>query len=253
MKINIFKKIAFSSFLFSFFFFLITSAHAATPTPAPSGNQVPQEEADLERIQRIKELVASKVAELNLVEKKGIIGTVREITGMKIVVMDLKGSSRQIDVDELTKFGISKTSNGISDLTKGTMYSFVGLYNKETKRLLARNVGNVSAVPAHFEGAITSVDSKNFQISIVNEKGEKKNVDIESSTKTSLANANGDLLKSGFSKLEPNTRILAIGFWDRNDKNLLAAVRIIHFEDVPPSKEMQSHVSLNPDSDSEAN
>lgn len=219
---------------------------AATPTPAaPSRNEVPQEAADLEKIQRIKDLVASKVAELNLVEKRGIIGTIREVTNMKVVVTDLKGNSRQIDVDELTKFNVSKTTSGISDLKKGTTYSFVGLYNKETRILLARSINSASSIPAHFEGAIVSLDKSQYQLEVVNEKGEKRKVDIQNSTKTSLAAAEGDLLKSGFSKLSVNERLLAIGFWDKKDSNLIAAIRVIHFEDVPPSKQMQSHIPVD--------
>ncbi len=218
------------------------SAATSTPTPSPSKNEIPKDSADLEKIQKIKDIVASKVAELNLVEKRGIIGTVKEISGMKITITDIKGDIRQIDVDELTKFNMSKNSTGISDIEKGETYSFVGLYNKETQRLLVRSVNSTSSVPVYFEGAITNLDKKNYQLEVANEKGEVKKVDIENSTKTSLATVEGDLEKSGFSKLEVNERILAVGFWDKKDKNLLSSLRVIHFSDVPPSKEMQSHV-----------
>lgn len=214
------------------------------PTVVPSQNQVPTEAEDIERIQRIKDIVASKVAELNLVEKRGIIGTVKEIDKMEIVIMDIKGSTRQIEVDELTKFNIAKTASDISDLKTGVQYSFVGLYNKETKKLLARTVGNVTGIPVQLEGAISSIEAKEFQIEIVNAKGETKKVDIENSTKTNLASPDGDLVKSGFSKLEENSRILVVGFLDEDDDELITATRVIHFEDVPPSKEMQSHITL---------
>lgn len=220
------------------------SSLAASATPVPSQNSLPEEAADLEKIQRIKDLVASKVAELNLVEKRGIIGTVREVTNMNIVITDLKGHSRQIDVDELTKFNISKTATGISDLEKGKSYSFVGLYNKDTQKLLARTVNNTTSVPVHFEGAIASINEDDYQIVAVNEKGEKKTIDIQNSTKTSLASEDGDLTKSGFSKLETNQRILAVGFWDTKDANLFTATRVIHFETVPPSKKMQSYIDV---------
>lgn len=246
-------RISYILFLVSTFAFLsatsykLSAVHAQTATPkvtvAPSKNEVPKDSADLEKIQKIKDIVASKVAELNLVEKRGIIGTIREITGMKITVTDVKGNTRQIDVDELTKFNLSsKTTSGISDLVKGTTYSFIGLHNKDTQRLLARKVGTTSTIPVFFEGAIKELNEDDFQITIVNEKGESRKVDIQSSTKTSLAATDGDLAKSGFSKLEVNQRVLAIGFPDKKDKDLVSATRLIHFEDVPPSKEMQSHV-----------
>ena len=238
-----------STLLFATFVFLIPSvSYAVTKTPTPTArpsNSVPENGEELEKIQKIKDIVASKVAELNLVEKRGIIAKITEVSGMKLTVTDIKGNIRQIDIDELTKFDISDDDDaGISDLKKGSSYSFIGIYNKETQRLLARNINTVNTVPTYFEGAIESVNEDDFQIVIVNAKGEKKTVDIQSSTKTSLADTGGELIKSGFSKLEQNARVLVIGFPDKKDNTLLSAIRVIHFEDVPPSKEMQSHIKI---------
>ena len=169
--------------------------------------------------------------------------------------IDIKSNTRNIDVDELTKFSISGTKGkdntlGISDLKKDVLYSFVGLYNKDTQRLLARSITEADTIPLFFEGAIFSVDSKEFQIQVVNNKGEKKSVDIQSSTKTSLSTVDGELTKSGFSKLNINERILIIGFADTKDSTLLSASRVIHFKEIPPSKEMQSYIKKG-DDDSE--
>lgn len=238
--------------LLGFFLFTIIAGNsllrislAATPTPKPSQNQVPTDSQELENIQKIKDIVASKVAELNLVEKRGIVGTVTDVSGMKVIISDIKGNSRYIDVDELTKFDFGDDKDmGISDIKKGEKYSFIGIFNKDTQKLLVRTIDSVSTIPVYFEGAIVAVDEDNYQLTVVDEKGEEKKIDIQNSTKTSLASNDGDLTKSGFSKLEKNTRIISIGFLDKKDKNLLAATRVIHFEDVPPSKEMQAHVEV---------
>ncbi len=246
-----FKKTKNLKYLIIGFVVLLTTtyplqpAFGATPTPRPSQNQISSDSAELEKIQKIKDIVAKKVTELNLVEKRGIIGTLKEVSGMQLTITDIKGNIRHFEVDELTKFSFStKTTVGISDLEKGSMYSFVGLYNKETQKLLVRDVDSVDTIPVYFEGAISDVDSDNYQLSVVNERGEKKKVDIQNSTKTSLASTDGNLTKSGFSKLEVNERVLAIGFWDKKDKDLLSTLRIIHFKSVPPSKEMQSHINV---------
>ena len=237
----------FTSFiLLSFVFCLMTTQiFAATPTPRPSQNQISSDSAELEKIQKIKDIVAKKVTELNLVEKRGIIGTLKDVSGMQLTVTDIKGNIRHFEVDELTKFSFStKTTVGISDLEKGSRYSFIGIYNKETQKLLVRDIDSVDTIPVYFEGAISDVDSDNYQLTVVNERGEKKKVDIQNSTKTSLASTDGDLTKSGFSKLAVNERVLAIGFWDKKDKDLLSSLRVIHFKSVPPSKEMQSHINV---------
>ena len=245
-KISIIKFLSIIAVLLSSVFCLMTPSFAATkPTPFPSQNQIASDSSELEKIQKIKNIVAKKVTELNLVEKRGIIGTIKEVSGMQLTITDIKDNIRHFDVDELTKFSFStKASVGISDLQKGSMYAFVGLYNKETQKLLVRDIDSVSTIPIYFEGAIKSVNSNEYQLSVVNAQGVTKKVDIQNSTKTSLATTNGDLEKSGFSKLAVNERVLAIGFWDKKDKDLISTLRIIHFKDVPPSKEMQSHINV---------
>lgn len=241
------KKFAFIIFLLSVVLCLVPAnvIAATTPTVKPSQNQISTNSADLEKIQRIKDIVASKVAELKLVEKRGFIAKATDITNSQVTATDTKGNTRYIDIDELTKFDVtSKGSSGISDMEKGVNYSFVGLYNKESQRLLARKISSVKSLPIYFEGSVVSVDEDEYQIQIVNEKGEKKTVDIQNSTKTNLASVEGDLTKSGFSKIALNDRVLAIGFLDKKDETLIAALRVIHFEDIPPSKEMQSYVKL---------
>lgn len=237
-------------------YWLLTISFAATPSPTITTS--PTNSVDIEKIQRIKDIVASKVAELKLVEKKGIVGKIKENSNMHLIIYDIKGNTRNIDIDELTKFSISGKKGkdntlGVSDLNKDTLYSFVGLYNKETKRLLARAITEADTIPVYFEGAISSVNSKEYQIQVVNNKGEKKSVDIQSSTKTSLSTANGELIKSGFSKLNINERILIIGFADIKDDNLISASRIIHFKEIPPSKEMQQYVKAGNDNNPSGN
>lgn len=242
---NKIKKLITSSFVLLLLYAVsctLSTANAATPTVVPSQNEVPKDSADLEKIQKIKDIVASKVAELNLVEKRGLIGMLKEVNGMRIVITDQNGNNRQIEADELTKFSLVDKNAGISDLKKGERYSFIGLYNKDTQILLARSISTTNTIPVHFEGAILSLNEDDFQIEVVNAKGEKKKIDIQSSTRTSLVSPEADLTKSGFSKLEINSRVLIIGFWDKKDKDLMSATRVIHFEEVPPSKEMQSHV-----------
>lgn len=224
------------------FTIILAAPHAYASTkaaPTPKDSEVATDSSEMQQIQKIKDIVASKVAELNLVEKKGILGKIKETSSTEVTITDLNGDIQMIDIDELTKFGDSsddKSSFGVSDLQKGTLYSFVGLYNKDTQHLLARNVQEVKTIPVYFEGAILSIDNENYQITVVNKNGEKKNIDIESSTKTKLLDDAGDLQKSGFSKLETGQRVIVIGFTDKTDSNLISASRIIAFENIPPAQ-----------------
>lgn len=224
------------------------NAQTKTPTPTVAKN-TPTESEEIKNIERIKDIVASRVAELNLVEKKGIIGTVQEADNSQVTIKDTKGNTRIIEVDELTNFDGGSDdkddSFGVTDLAKGTLYSFVGSYNKDTKRLLARKISQPTSIPLSIDGVITEIDAKGFQITITDADGKEKKVDIENSTKTfSLEDGDEEAVKSGFTKLEVGQRIIVTGFGDKTDKELMSASRIIHFIDLPPSKKMQQYVEL---------
>lgn len=206
-----------------------------TPTTAPSANQVPESDEEIERVQRIKDIVASKVAELNLVEKKGVIATVSEVSSTEIKAVDYKNKNIVVDVDELTKFNFEDEDFGISDLETGKIYSFVGLYNKDSGKLLARFISQPKSIPNYLEGAISEIDDDDFQITIVNAEGKSTIVDIETSTDIMLVGEQGKLDKSGFSTFEIGQRVIAAGFTKNNE---FLVTRVIHFEQIPPAVEV---------------
>lgn len=225
---------------------------AKSPTPSP--NNISPTDSEIEKIQKIKDMVASKVAELKLVEKKGLLGKVVETSTNQITISDLENNNRIIDVDELTKF-VSNDPNarsfGISDLKEGNLISAVGLYNKETKRLLARFVYLTKKPPVQFSGTITDKDKVNYTLTVENKSKEIKTIDIETSTKTTIYQKNYGLLKSGFSKTGVEDEVLVTGYYDLKDKNVLIADRIMVISDLiskpsPSSNPSPSQTILSP-------
>lgn len=93
-----------------------TSLFAATTTPTPKqttpspkptltkAEQDASESAEQDTIEKIKEMVASKVSKLNLVEKKGVLGTVKDVSNTQITIETPTKTQRFVDIDELTKF-----------------------------------------------------------------------------------------------------------------------------------------------------
>lgn len=252
------KKIFYSSITFINIITIIiiitgvSLAQNSTPSATPKSPKVElvsTDAAELERIQKIKEMVAKKVKELKLVEKRGIIGRVKEVTNnTQITIVDRENQSRIIDIDELTKFqddtssskstSSGKVAFGISDIKSGDILSFIGLYNKDTKRMLARVVSKAKSIPLYAEGIVKEKDVKNFTFDIVGSSGKIKIINVQTSTKTQTASKNGNIKKSGYTKIKIGERVLAAGFEDPEDKNMINATRIIHFEDVSPSSEM---------------
>lgn len=186
--------------------------------------------------------LASKVAELNLVEKRGLIGTVTNTSDLQLIINDLNKEPFIIDVDELTKFASSSaeedSSFGISDLSKGDIVGILGLYNKQTRRTLARFI-EILILPKVITGAIVGVDDENFAIDVVANDNTTYTVDVETSTKSSSYTKKGDLVKSGFSKFAPGQHILVRGFPAKNNPKKITATRIVTFPEIPKNPQIK--------------
>ena len=227
------NKLLLSFFVFCSLFLVIPLAHAASPT------SIPQDDTAV-RDQLITN-IASRVAQLKLVEKRGIIGIVNETTNTQITITDSRGNIRFIDVDELTKFSnlTGSGSFGISDITKDMTIGVLGLYNKESRRILARFV-NVMTVPTIIHGGVIIKDSVNYSLNVVTEDGKQITVDVENLTRTNSFTQKGGLVRSGFSKITENNDITVIGVLNKNSKDTLTATKIIFFPEIPISPKINS-------------
>jgi len=215
-------------------FLSATPAYAASPTPTDKTTPTPSTKPAISeklnnQINELKEKIASRVSELNLVEKRGMIGVVTEVSGNKITLTDVAGKTRIVDVDEITKFSsASNKSFGLSDITKGTKLSVLGLYNKQSKRILARFI-NTTIDPTFLSGSISELDAKNFFITMTTTEQKQVKIDVQTSTKLLTASKDGDLNKFGFSKLEVGDRITVVGYPDKKDAKIIVGDRVITY------------------------
>lgn len=185
-----------------------------------------------EKVDELKDKVASRVAELNLVEKRGIVGVVEKVEGNQITINDLKNNTRIIDTDELTKFSSEDNSSfDISDLKKGSQISILGIYNKDSQRLLARFVNDIT-IPVFINGVISQANEEDFTLTVVTVDGTKYLIDIERVSKT-FSYVDGDLETSGFSKITSGENVVLSGFKNTKEKNRITASRLIYFPGVP--------------------
>jgi hypothetical protein len=183
-------------------------------------------------VDQIKNKVASRVAELKLVEKRGIVGIVESVDNNQIRINDLNGKTRIIDVDELTKFSSSDSDNfDISYISKGTKISTIGLYNKESERLLARFVNEIN-IPIFLAGVISDKNNYEFTLELITEDGKNYNIDIENTTK-SYSISGEELENTGFSKMDLLKNALVFGFKDPKNENRISATKIIVFPQLP--------------------
>lgn len=206
----------------------------SSPTPLPkSTKDTPPSSADI--INELKEKIASKVAQLKLVTRKGTIGTVTDVSNAQITLEDLQNKKRIIDVDELTKFSSpsAKESFGISDITKGTKLGILGLFNKQSQRILARFV-EVATVPVVLHGAVDSIDKENFTLEVMGMDGKMYSIEVENTTKTRSYTKDTDLVRSGFSKIKEEENIIVFGFPTKTNKQTITASRILLLPELPP-------------------
>lgn len=178
--------------------------------------------------------IASRVAQLKLVEKRGIIGTVNNATNTQITITDLQDNTRFVDVDEFTKFTSPKSKGvfGISDIKGGETLGVLGLYNKDSRRILARFV-TVLAIPKVVRGGVASIDNNNFTIDVSTIDGKKVIIDVGYTTSTYSYSREDDYIRSGFSKIQEDYSIIASGTLDPKDENKILATRILIFPDIP--------------------
>lgn len=224
--------------LINFIFVFGQTAFAATPTASNTNLQ--------QQVDDLKNKIASKVAELKLVERRGIIGAVTDSSDTQITLSDVNGNTRFVDVDELTKFVSSDSKSfGISDVKTGMTVGVLGLYNKQSRRILAREVSELSAPPKIIFGGIGAIDKENFEITVVKENGQKEVLEVENITKT-YSYSNNTLSKSGFSKLEETQTIIATGVLDKQDPNKILATRIIILLEIDIAGRINLGEAINP-------
>ncbi len=201
---------------------------AATITPTPTERiKLPIDQ----QINDLKSRIASRVAELKLVERRGIIGTVTEVSDTQLTLNDSQNNTRFVDVDELTKFSSpsAKGNFGISDITKGSKIGVLGLYNKQSRRLLAR-FADIVSYPTTISGTVYGIDAQDFSFKVAMENSKSVTVDIESITKTSSYMKDGGITKAGFTKLKEGQRVLVTT--TSKDPNRFIASRVLIFPDL---------------------
>jgi hypothetical protein len=197
------------------------------------------------QIDELKDRIASRVAELKLVEKRGIIGTVTAASQRQITLTDTKGETRFVDVDELTKFNGETRDFGISDIKKDQTLGVLGLYNKQSRRLLARVVTELT-IPRYIIGVVESTDEEDFTITVVDAKDKVYVIDYERSTTAFSYTKEDGLERSGFSQIEAGQNTIVSGFSDTLEETRIEGDRILIFPEIPKNPNVAIEVKTSP-------
>lgn len=218
--------------LVSLFIAVTGTSFAAETSPSPSA--APTSSSLLNsQINQLKNKIASQVSKLNLVEKRGVIGTVQGVTNSQLTYVDTNGNTDYADLDEITKYqSDSDNSFDLTDIKKGMLISILGIYNKDSLRILARYV-DTETVPLRYQGEITAIDTKNDDLTMQTMDQKIEKVSLDNSTTISSYTSGGSLTQYNFSKLNIGDRIFVVGYPDKTDATLLDAARITDYIDAP--------------------
>jgi hypothetical protein len=212
--------------------FLTPLSLAQSPTPSPSISTSQKNESLVQQINELKDKIASRVAQLKLVEKRGVVGVVTEVSDTRISLTTQNGDIQLIDVDEITKFSSpDKSEFGISDVTKGSTVSVIGLYNKESKHILARYVSTFT-LPLYLQGTVEDTNADDFTITVSGMDNKNTIVDIEKTTKINSYANGSDIVRSGFSKLVKGDKVNIVGYAGKTDKTRVSASNVLQLNDL---------------------
>ncbi len=204
----------------------VSATSSATATPANVRDQ---------QITDLKNRIATKVAELKILSKTALVGTVKTLSDQKIVItvpnsdISLEISSEDTRLSQIDQDGNSKSLK-IDKLTTGQKIIAWGTYNSETQNMTADAIV-ARDFPQTFVGQIKSVDKKNYQFLVTNQGKDLPYLfDVNPPTKISLLKDDNNFSRSGFSKLAAGQTVYVWGFIGDKTKDgqtLLSTKRII--------------------------
>lgn len=185
-----------------------------------------------QKIEDLKDRLATKVAELRQTSRRAIFGTVKT-TSITSFVVETKTKDVKIEIiDELKVIQYLKgkrTKLTTDNLAKGDTVVVFGDYDTTLDLLKASVVFIQGAIPQRVSGAVTQRDDKKFTLTVSTPQDQSFTIDIERATKTlSWDREKKELVKSGFSKIATGSAVHVIGTPVPKEERRISATRILN-------------------------
>lgn len=203
------------------------SAAAPTPTVTPTKAGTP---TPTNKIDDLKERLATKVAELRQTQRKAIYGTIKAVS---ISTFTVETESRELKIeltDDLKVFQMIKgkrTDLTGEDLAEGDIVSVFGEYDTGLDLLRAKVVVIQNKPLTRVSGVVSEIDRKEFTVTITTSGGQEYVIDIEKTTNALMFDREKGLIKGGFSKLETGRTVHVVGTPVAKQENRISAARLI--------------------------
>ncbi|KKW10692.1 MAG: hypothetical protein UY49_C0015G0010 [Microgenomates group bacterium GW2011_GWC1_49_7] len=200
---------------------LTTQVAAQTATPSGDSKQ---------KLDDLKERLATKVAELRQTQKRAIYGTVKA-TSVSTITVETKTSDAKIELtDEISVFQNLKgkrTELTTEDLVKGDTVVVFGDYDANLDLLKAQAIFIQGAIPTRISGVVMETNKNDFTLTVKTPDGPSYIIDFETTTKASLWTKDKGSAKGSFSKLLVGDTVHVLGTPVAKKENRLSAARIL--------------------------
>ena len=215
------KKVILILTLFCLSFFLVFQTALA---------QTPEEgQTEQEKIEDLKERVATKVAQLRSQVYKALLGEIVSVDKESLVLKTAQGEKKILLTEEITILKISRgrgTSLSLANIKVGERVAVIGSADAEGE--FVAKIILVKTLPLNINGVIENIDQENFVVTVKNnQRGITYLVEVETTTKIQTWDKEGGVKKSGFSKLQVGDRVHVNGLAVSGETNRLSAVRIL--------------------------
>lgn len=188
------------------------------------------DDSTLDKINLLKEKVASKVAQLQKVIQFAADGSVTKIE-QEILTFNPDGEEKTVTTDDETRYlsrniRLKTTTAELDDLAVNDNVTILGSEQIGTDLVTAKLIIKTPRV-VFFTGVIEEVDSDSGTFTI-KEKDSKYIFDYEVYTQSMLYNRETEKLESvGFSKLEKNQQLQSLAVPQKNSENRFTALRFV--------------------------
>ena len=201
---------------------LFSVAFAAPSTPS----------ATTQKIEDLKERIATKVAQLKTTQRRAVYGTVKAASITSFTVETLTRDLKIELTDDITVIQYLKGKRTVltpEDISKGDAVVVFGQFDTTLDLLTARIVFIQGALPEHVAGTVTDRNDKEFTLTVTTPQGQAVIIDIEKTTKTILWDREKkELVKSGFSTITTGSIVHIMGTPVPKQEHRISADRILN-------------------------
>lgn len=183
-----------------------------------------------DKVDDLKERIATKVAELRQTQKRAIAGSVTE-TSVSTISVETPTKEVKIELtDDILVYQVirgKRTKLAIDDVDRGDFVVVFGDHDA-TLDILAAKLIFIQAIPRErIAGIVTSVDEKAFTFTALAGGNRKVVVDFEKASILNVWSKEGGIAKAGFSKIAVGDSIHVLGTPVPKKENRMSAIRIL--------------------------